>query len=52
MTKLKALADDNANGTQNLKFALGRVDNIVGKGVNVDYQYFLPFSQNFQKPSF
>ena len=31
--------------TQNLKFVLGRVENIVGKGENADYQHFLLFLQ-------
>ena len=45
-----AFADDNVNVTQNLKFVLGRVDNIVGKGENGGYQHFLLFPQCFQKP--
>ena len=31
-SKLKALADDKINVTEKLKFVLGRVENIVGKG--------------------
>ena len=30
----------------------GRIDNIVGKGENVDYQHFLLFSQCFSKDLF
>ena len=45
----KAFADDNSNLNQKLKFALGRVENIVGKGENAGYQHFLLFSQCFQK---
>ena len=33
-SKLKALADDKSSVTQNLKFVLGTVENIVGKGEN------------------
>ena len=29
-----------------------RIENIVGKGENAGYQYFLLFSQCFHKPSF
>ena len=35
-----------------LKFALRRVENIVGKGQNAGYQHFLLFSQFFQKATF
>ena len=49
---LKAFADDNLNVYQKLKFALGREENIVGKGENAGYQHFLLFPQCFQKPSF
>ena len=50
--KLQAFADDKSNVTQNLKFVLGRVENIVGKGENAGYQHFLLILQCFQKPSF
>ena len=43
--KFKALADDKIHGTVNLKFALVRVENIVGKGEIAGYQYF-SFTQN------
>ena len=33
-SKLKAFADDKINVTEKLKFVLGRVENIVGKGEN------------------
>ena len=36
---------------KNLKFVLGLVENIVGKGENAGYQYFLLFPQCFQKAS-
>ena len=35
-----------------LKFVLGRVENIMGKGENAGYQLFLLFPQYFQKLSF
>ena len=38
--------------TQKLKFVLGRIENIVGKGENAGYQHFLLFPQCFQKLSF
>ena len=34
-----------------MKFALGRVENIVRKGENAGYQHFLVFSQCFQEAS-
>ena len=46
---LKAFADDNLNVNQKFRFALGRVENIVGKGKNAGYQHFLLFLQCFQK---
>ena len=52
LSKLNAFANDKSNVTQNLKFVLGRVENIVGKGENAGYQHFLLFLQCFQKPSF
>ena len=33
-SKLKAFADDKINVNQKLKFDLGKVENIVGKGEN------------------
>ena len=50
-SKLKAFADDNSNVYRKLKFALGRVENIVGKGENAGNQHFLLFPQCFQKAS-
>ena len=44
-----AFADDKINVTEKLKFALKGVENIAGKGENVDYQHFLLFPQCFQK---
>ena len=42
-------ADDKLIVTQKRKFALVRVENIVGKGENAGYQHFLLFQQCFQK---
>ena len=48
-SKLKALEDDKIKLAEKLKFVLGRVENIVGKGENAGYQHFLLFPQCFQK---
>ena len=42
-SNLKAFADDKINVTENLKFVLGRTENIMGKGENAGYQHFLLF---------
>ena len=52
MSKFKEIADDKIIVTQNLTFTFGRVENIVGKGENAGYQYFLFFPQCFQMLSF
>ena len=44
-SNLKAFADDQINVTQELKFVLGREENIIGKGENAGYQHFLFFPQ-------
>ena len=49
LTKLKAFADNKIIVTQKLKFVLGKVENIVGKGENAGYQHFLLFPQCFPK---
>ena len=36
-SKFKASADDNTIVTQKLKYVLGRVENIMGKGENAGY---------------
>ena len=51
-SKLKAFANNKINVTEKLKFVLGKVENIVGKGENAGYQNFLLFQQCFQKHSF
>ena len=48
--KPKAFADNKMDLSQKLKFNLGRVQNIVGKG-DAGYQHFLLFLQYFQKVS-
>ena len=51
-SKLKAFADDKINMTENLKFVLGRLENIVEtEGENAGYQHFLLFPQCLQKVS-
>ena len=37
------------NLAEKFKFVLGRVEDIVGKGENADYQHFLLFPYCFQK---
>ena len=49
---MKAFADNKLNLAEKLKFALGRVENIVGKGENAGFQHFLLFPQCFQKAPF
>ena len=51
LSNLKTFADDYLYMNQKLKFALGRVENIVGKGENAGNQHFLLFPQCFQKAS-
>ena len=52
LSEFKACADDKLSLTQKLKFVLGTVENIVGKGENAGFQHFLLFPQCFQKLSF
>ena len=47
--KLKTFADDKINVNKNLKFVLGRVENIVGKGENAGYKHFFLFPTNGDK---
>ena len=49
---MEALVDNQINLTEILKFVLGMVENIVGKGENAGYQHFLLFPQCFQNVSF
>ena len=49
-SKLKAFADEKLKKmTQKLKFVLGSIENIVGKGENAVYQHFLLCPQCFSK---
>ena len=50
-SKFKEFADNNISVTEKLKFVLGRLENIVGKGENAGSQHFL-LSQCFQKVFF
>ena len=52
VSKFKALAYDKIIAIQKLKFRLGKVENIVGKGENAGFQHFLLFQLCFQKLSF
>ena len=52
LSRLKAFTDDSLNVNQKLKFALGRVENIVEKGINSGYQHFLLFPQCLHIASF
>ena len=47
-TKLKACADIKINLNEKLRLGFRRVENIVGKGENADYQHF-SFSHNVFK---
>ena len=42
-SKIKALADDNLNATENFKSVLEMVENIAVKRENASNQYFLLF---------
>ena len=48
-SKFKAFAYDKIHVTEDFKFVLGTVENILGKGENVGYQHFLLFLQCFPK---
>ena len=48
-SKLKAIPDDKLKVIQMAKFVLDNKENIVRKGENAGYQYFLLFPQCFQK---
>ena len=48
---MKVFADNKIIVPVKLKFALGTIENIVGKGENAGNQHFLPFLQCFQKVS-
>ena len=48
-SKLKALADDKLNVAIMIIPVFDRLENILGKGENADYQHFLLFPQCFPK---
>ena len=48
-SKLKAFADDKINVTENLKYVLKRVENIVGKRRNYWWPAFSPFPTMFSE---
>ena len=48
-SKFKEFVDERIDETEKLKFVLGRIENIVGKGENAGYQHFLLFPQCFHK---
>ena len=50
-SKLKAFADNKIDVNEQLKFSLGGLENIVGKGENAGYQHFHLFLQCFLKLS-
>ena len=45
LVQIESFAEDKINLTENLKFVLGRVENIVGKGENAGYHSV--FKKNF-----
>ena len=51
-SNFKAFADDKMKVTEKLKSVVGRVETIMGKGVNAGYQHFLPFRTMFSKDFF
>ena len=50
-SKLKAFANNILNLAEILKFVLGRLEKIEGKGENAGYQHCLLFPESFQKAS-
>ena len=51
-SKLKQCADDKINVSENLKYVLERIQNIVGNRENAGDRHFLLFQQFFQKTYF
>ena len=49
---MKAFADYKIDLNEKLKLVMGTVENILGKGENAGYQYFLLFPKCFQKLPF
>ena len=51
-SRLNTFANNKINVNKKVRFGLGWVENIVGKGETAGYQYFLLFPQCLQKASF
>ena len=49
---MNAFPKDKINVTEKMKFALNKVEKMVGKGKNAGYQHFQFFTQCFQKASY
>ena len=47
LVQIESICRRNVNVHEKLKFGLGRVETIVGKGENADYQHFPFFSAMF-----
>ena len=52
LIQIESTCGDKINVTENLKFILVRVENIVGQGENAGYQHFLHSPQCYQTPSY
>ena len=50
-SKLNAFVDEKIKIAKMMIFVIDRVENIVGKGENAGYQYFLLCPQCFLKPT-
>ena len=51
-SKLKAFADDKLKMIKIARFVLDKIENIMGKEENADYQHFLFFPTMFSKDFF
>ena len=49
LSKLRAFADNKIRLARMMVFVFDRIENIMEKGENAGYQYFLLFPQCFQK---
>ena len=49
LVQIESICKDKISVTEKLKLNLGKVENIVGKGENAGYQYFLLFPQYFER---
>ena len=48
MVEIESIPDDNLNVAQTIELVFDRVENVVGKEQDADYQYFL-LSHNVSK---